>query len=70
MNNIARMSPTQRLTYCLILGLTAPTDEQAQRVGDLLDFYASGLTEVQIEGCKSAALQMAEGRIPQQGGAA
>jgi hypothetical protein len=70
MSSIESMSPTQRLTYCLVLGLTAPSDEQAQRVEDLLGFYASGLTQVQIEGCKSAALQMAEGRIPRHGGAA
>jgi hypothetical protein len=69
MSNIERMSPTQRLTYCLVLGLTAHNDEQSQRVGELLDFYAYGLSETQIEGCKSAALQMVEGRMPQRGGA-
>lgn len=65
--NLHAMSQTQLVTHALVLGLTAPSDEQMQRCTDIADFFAVGLTTMQLEACKSAALQIADGNI---GGAA
>jgi|GEM_PF-5844250 len=63
MIDLEKMSATQRLTHVLVLCLTAPSEPQFKKAVKLVDFFAHGLNEVQIEGCKSAALQMAEGRL-------
>ena len=65
MNNIDlhSMSKSQLVTHALVLGLTAPSDEQMQRCTDIADFFAVGLTTIQLEACKAAALEMADGNI-------
>jgi len=60
MSELEAMSPTQRLTYVLCLFLTAPTDEKALLVGEMLAFFADGLTEKQINGCKAMAHEITE----------
>lgn len=60
MSELETMSPTQRLTYVLIFCLTAPSAKKFKKAKKLADCFAVGLTEIQIEGCKSAALQMSE----------
>lgn len=57
------MSQTQLVTYALTLGLMAPTEEDALICCDCADSFAVGLSDAQIEACKAAALQMAEGNI-------
>lgn len=47
---------TEALTNALILAITAPTDEQADRAGTLADALAVGLTPAEIEACKADAL--------------
>lgn len=57
---IKDMTPAQALTQCLLLGLTAPSDEQAAMAGQLADELAVSLSlsESQIEICKINALAM------------
>jgi hypothetical protein len=61
--NLHAMSQTQLVTHALVLGLTAPSDEQMQRCTDIADFFAVGLSPIQLDACKSAALQVADGNI-------
>ena len=61
--NLHAMSQTQLVTHALVLGLTAPSDVQMQRCTDIADFFAVGLTTIQLEACKAAALEMADGNI-------
>ena len=62
------MSKSQLVTHALVLGLTAPTDEVTKQACEIADFFATWLSIEEIEACKAAALQMAEGHIG--GGAA
>jgi hypothetical protein len=43
------------LTAALVLAVTAPTDEQAQRAVELVDRIAAGLDAFTIERCKRDA---------------
>lgn len=54
------MTPPQALTQCLLLSLSAPTDEQAARAGALADKMAAGfnLSDSQIEICMADALEI------------
>lgn len=61
--NLHSMSKAQLVTHALVLGLTAPSDEKMQRCTDIADFFAVGLTTIQLEACKAAALAMADGNI-------
>ena len=53
------MSQIEALTQCLVLALTAPNDQKAQKASDLAEKIAQGLTVDQVEQCKVAALDLA-----------
>jgi hypothetical protein len=54
------MTQIDALTQCLVLALTAPDDEKAQKASDLAEQIAQGLTVDQVEQCKVAALDCLE----------
>ena len=54
------MTQIEALTQCLVLAITAPTDEQSERANELAQQIAQGLTELQVEQCKLDALNMLE----------
>ena len=51
------MSKIEALTQCLILALTAPDDEKAQKASELAEKIAFGLSVDQVEACKIEALE-------------
>ena len=53
------MTQIDALTKCLVLALTAPDDQKAQKASDLAEQIAQGLTVDQVEKCKVAALDLA-----------
>ena len=55
-----KMTQLQALTQCLVLAITAPTDEQSERANELAQQIAQGLTQLQVEQCKLDALNMLE----------
>ena len=55
-----KMTQLQALTQCLVLAITAPTDEQSERANELAQQIAQGLTDLQVEQCKLDALNMLE----------
>lgn len=54
------MTQIQALTHCLVLAITAPTDEKAQMASDLAEQIAHGLTKKQVNQCKKQALKILE----------
>jgi hypothetical protein len=54
------MTQIEALTQCLVLALTAPNDQKAQKASDLAEQIAQGLTVDQVEQCKIAALDCLE----------
>jgi len=54
------MSQIEALTQCLVLALTAPNDQKAQKASDLAEQIAHGLTVDQFEQCKANALDSLE----------
>ena len=54
------MTQIDALTQCLVLALTAPNDQKAQKASDLAEQIAQGLTVDQVEQCKSDALDCLE----------
>ena len=46
------MTQIQALTHCLVLAITAPTNEKAQMASDLAEQIAKGLTIKQVNQCK------------------
>lgn len=56
LKSIEDMSSVERLICALRLALDAPSDARASEVGDIVDWLAQGLTEIQIEYCKAIAL--------------
>ena len=54
------MTQIEALTQCLILAITAPDDQKAQKASDLADQLAHGLTFDQVEQCKANALYSLE----------
>ena len=54
------MTQIDALTKCLVLALTAPDDQKAQKASDLAEQIAQGLTVDQVEQCKLAALDSLE----------
>ena len=50
------ITQSEILTRCLILAITAPTDEKAQMASDLAEKIAKGLTKKQVNQCKQAAI--------------
>jgi hypothetical protein len=61
--NLLAMSRGQLVTHALVLGLTAPSDEQMRQCADMAEYFAVGLSVQQLEQCKAAALEMADGKI-------
>lgn len=56
------MTQIQALTQCLVLAITASTDEKAQMASDLAEQIAKGLTIKQVNQCKKKALELLEGQ--------
>tara|TARA_R110000823_G_scaffold98341_1_gene213061 strand:- start:411 stop:587 length:177 start_codon:yes stop_codon:yes gene_type:complete len=54
------MTQIDALKQCLMLALTAPDDQKAQKASDLAEQIAQGLTVDQVEQCKIAALDCLE----------
>ena len=54
------MTQIEALTQCLVLALTAPNDQKAQKASDLAEQIAQGLTVEHVEQCKVAALDCLE----------
>ena len=54
------MTQIEALTQCLVLALTAPNDQKAQKASDLAEQIAQGLTVDQVEQCKVDALDCLE----------
>ena len=54
------MTQIEALTQCLVLALTAPNDQKAQKASDLAEQIAQGLTVDQVEQCNVAALDCLE----------
>ena len=52
------MTQSQALTKCLVLAITAPTDEQSEKANELAQQIAQGLTDLQVEQCKYDALNL------------
>ena len=51
------MSQIEALTQCLILAITAPNDEKADKASELAEKIARGLSVDQVEACKFEALE-------------
>jgi hypothetical protein len=54
------MTQIEALTQCLVLAITAPTDEKADQAEQLAQQIAQGLTDLQVEQCKADALNIIE----------
>ena len=54
------MTQIEALTQCLVLAITAPDDQKAQKASDLAEQIAHGLTFDQVEQCKANALDSLE----------
>ena len=54
------MTQIEALTQCLVLALTAPNDQKAQKASDLAEKIAQGLTKKQVNQCKKKALEILE----------
>ena len=52
------MTQIEEVTKCLILAITAPTDEKAQLASHLAEQIALGLTKKQVNQCKKKALEI------------
>lgn len=52
------MTQIDALTQCLVLAITAPTDEKADKAEQLAQEIAQGLTDLQVEQCKADALNL------------
>lgn len=56
-------SITQALTESLFLGLIADTDEGSAQAIELAEWCAARMPFHEVEACKAAALEMAQGLI-------
>ena len=54
------MTQIEALTQCLVLAITAPTDEKANQASQLAEKIALGLTKRQVNQCKKKALEILE----------
>jgi len=52
------MTQIDALTQCLVLAITAPTDEKANQASQLAEQIALGLTKKQVNQCKQAAIKL------------
>jgi hypothetical protein len=50
------ITQSEVLTRCLVLALTAPSDEKATQAAELAERLAQGLTMKQVNQCKKAAM--------------
>ncbi len=50
------ITQSEVLTRCLVLALTAPSDEKAAQAAELAERLAQGLTMKQVNQCKKAAI--------------
>jgi hypothetical protein len=50
------ITQSEVLTRCLVLALTAPSDEKAAQAAELAERLAQGLTMKQVNQCKKAAM--------------
>ena len=55
-----KMTQIDALTQCLVLAITAPTDENANQASQLAEQIAQGLTKKQVNQCKKKALEILE----------
>ena len=55
-----KMTQIDALTQCLVLAITAPTDEKANQASQLAEQIALGLTKKQVNQCKKKALEILE----------
>jgi len=55
-----KMKQIEALTQCLVLAITAPTDEKANQASQLAEQIAQGLTKKQVNQCKKKALEILE----------
>jgi hypothetical protein len=55
-----KMTQIDALTQCLVLAITAPTDEKANQASQLAEQIAQGLTKKQVNQCKKKALELLE----------
>ena len=55
-----KMTQIEALTQCLVLAITAPTDEKANQASQLAEQIAQGLTKKQVNQCKKKALEILE----------
>lgn len=62
----APTNDTEALTMALFLSITAPDEDKASRAMAMVEDFASGMTEDEIEFCKAAAQEMA-GITPESG---
>jgi len=56
LKSIEDMTPVERLTSALFLGLTAPSDALAAEVGEIADWLAGDLSGAEVQCCKAIAL--------------
>ncbi len=56
---------TQALTQCLYLSLVAETDAESAQAIELAEWFAARVHPHQVDACKAAASQLAEGKIGQ-----
>lgn len=56
-----KMTQIDALTQCLVLAITAPTDEKANQASQIAEKIALGLTKKQVNQCKKKALEVLEG---------
>ena len=54
------MSQIEAFTQCLVLAITAPTNEKATQASQLAEQIAQGLTKKQVNQCKKKALEILE----------
>lgn len=54
------MTQIDALTQCLVLAITAPSDEKATLASQLAEQIAQGLTKKQVNQCKKKALELLE----------
>ena len=54
------ITQSEVLTRCLVLALTAPSDEKAAQAAELAERLAQGLTKKQVTQCKKAAIEIWE----------
>jgi hypothetical protein len=52
------ITQSEVVTRCLVLALTAPSEEKASKAAELAEQLAHGLTKKQVNQCKVAAIKI------------